>query len=150
MQVRFKYLREDVMLPSYGSKDAAALDLFLPLALEKVEFHHGETKVIPLGFKIEIPKGYVGKVKARSSMWSKGWRVSGFIDSDYRGEVSLMIQSPSLHATGLALPTTFVLEGGQKVAQFLIEEAICIEPVWADELTETARGEGGFGSTGNK
>jgi len=149
MQVRFKSLREDAVLPAYGSEGAAALDLFLPTFAEKVEFHHGETKFIPLGFKVEIPGGHVGKVKARSSMWSKGWRVSGFIDSDYRGEFMLMIQSPSLHATGIAVPAPFALVGGQKAAQLLIEEALHVEPEWSDELSETTRGEGGFGSTGN-
>jgi dUTP pyrophosphatase len=150
MKVRFQKIKDEAQLPRYGSEGAAALDIILPTDIKEVAFHAGETKVIPLGFRIEIPAGHVGKVKARSSMWSKGWRVSGFIDADYRGEVGLMIQAPALYAWMANPPSPFVLLGGQKVAQLLIEATLNIEPEWADELTATARGEGGFGSTDRK
>lgn len=145
MKVRFKSLREGAVLPAYGSAQAAALDLFLPLTIESLVFKPGETRVIPLGFQMEIPEGYVGKVKARSSMWSQGWRVSGFIDSDYRGEVKLMLQAP---AGEYVHP--FMLKAGTKAAQILIEATTHIEPEWAEELSSTERGEGGFGSTDKK
>ena len=150
MKVRFQSLRPGAVLPQYGSAEAAALDIVLPTDMEALALRSGQTVVIPLGFKIEIPSGYVGKVKARSSMWSKGWRVSGFIDSDYRGEVKLMIQAPSSVGGGDIFSglERHELTPGQKAAQLLIEPTYKIEPEWAEDLTVTARGEGGFGSTG--
>lgn len=146
MKVRFKRLVDGAILPVYGSADAGALDLALPKNGSPIILHHGETVVIPLGYQVEIPSGHIGKIKARSSMWSKGWRVSGFIDPDFRGELKLMIQAPNLHS-GVNSVSPFLLNPGERVAQILIEQTLFIEPEWADELTSTDRGEGGFGST---
>ncbi len=141
-KIRFQKLVEGAVLPRYGSDAAAGLDIFLPDG-SRVSFVSGETLVIPLGIKVEIPQGYVGKMKARSSYFSKGWRVDGYVDADYRGELKLMIQAPCF----AAMDADYCLDSNKAVAQLLVEQIERFAPEWAEDLSNTTRGEGGFGST---
>jgi len=99
---------------------------------------------IPLGVAFEIPPGYVGKLYSRSSMGLKGVVIPngvGIIDSDYRGEVAALLMNLS--------GEDFVVKDGQAIAQICFERCPTVSLEVVDELSPTARGEGGFGSTGS-
>lgn len=141
--VRVKKLRETAILPTYGSAEAAGADLYACLE-ESVSIGPGETVFIPTGIAMEVPKGYAGLVYARSSLGSKRGLAPankvGVIDSDYRGEIRVV-----LHNHGKEAQTIF---GGDRIAQLLITPVL--QPAFeeAEDLTDTTRGQGGFGSTG--
>ena len=141
--VRVQLLREGAALPVYGSKNAAGADLCACLD-EPVTIQPGETKMLPLGLAIEIPEGYVGLAHARSGLASKRGIAPankvGVIDSDFRGEMMA-----ALHNHG-SVPQ--VIEPGERVLQLVITP--CVQAVFTEaaELSETGRGEGGWGSTG--
>ncbi|MBQ6600888.1 MAG: dUTP diphosphatase [Clostridia bacterium] len=143
--VKIKKLRENAVIPTYGSEFAAGADLYASLD-EAVVIEPGETKFIPTGFAFEIPEGYAGFVYARSGLASKRGLAPankvGVIDSDYRGEVMV-----ALHNHGKAAQT---VEAGERIAQMVIAPYITASFILSDELDETVRGEGGFGSTGRK
>ena len=115
-------------------------------ASEKVTLKAGEFRLIPLGVAMELPEGYVGLIYARSGLATKRGLAPankvGVIDSDYRGE--LMV---SLHNHGTAPQT---VEPGERVAQLVVAPYITADFEEADELSDTVRGAGGFGSTGTK
>ena len=144
--VRVQVLRENAVLPAYGSACAAGADLFACTAEEKTVLQSGETKLIPTGIAMEIPAGYVGLIYARSGIACKRGLAPankvGVIDSDYRGEilVALYNQSDS--------PQT--VERGERIAQIVITPYLTVRFEQAEKLDETVRGEGGFGSTGKK
>lgn len=127
---------EGLPLPAYATDGAAGLDL---CAAADVAFS-GPTE-IPTGFAVEIPDGYEGQVRGRSGLAFKHGILAhvGTIDSDYRGEVKVML-----------VPTAgaILLHKGDRVAQLVISPVKRAEVQEVDELTGTARGEGGFGSTG--
>lgn len=145
MNVRIRKLRPDAQLPVYSSDGAAGADLRVCLD-EPVTIQPGETKMLPLGLAIEIPEGYVGLAYARSGMASKRGIAPankvGVIDSDFRGEMMA-----ALHNHG-SVPQ--VIEPGERVLQLVI--APCVQATFteADELSETGRGAGGWGSTGRQ
>lgn len=143
--VKIKKLRENAVIPTYGSEFAAGADLYASLD-EAVVIEPGETKFIPTGFAFEIPEGYAGFVYARSGLACKRGLAPankvGVIDSDYRGEVMV-----ALHNHGKAAQT---VEAGERIAQMVIAPYITASFILSDELDETVRGEGGFGSTGRK
>lgn len=141
--IRVKKLHEKAILPTYGSAEAAGADLYACLD-ETVVIAPGETAWIPTGLALEVPKGCVGLVYARSSLGAKRGLAPankvGVIDSDYRGEIRVVLLNHSKQ--------TQQIEHGERVAQFLITPVLT--PVYeeVDELTDTDRGAGGFGSTG--
>lgn len=143
--VRIKKLKENAKVPTYGSEFAAGADIYAALE-ESVTIASGETKLIPTGLAFEIPKDYAGFVYARSGLASKKALAPankvGVIDADYRGEVMV-----ALHNHG---SVTQKVEPGERIAQMIIAPFITANYVFADELDETVRGEGGFGSTGEK
>ena len=143
--VKIKKLRENAVIPTYGSEFAAGADLYASLD-EAVVIEPGETKFIPTGFAFEITEGYAGFVHARSGLACKRGLAPankvGVIDSDYRGEVMV-----ALHNHGKAAQT---VEAGERIAQMVIAPYITASFILSDELDETVRGEGGFGSTGRK
>ena len=145
MTIRIKKLRPNARLPVYSTKGSAGADLCACLD-EPVTILPGETKMLPLGLAIDIPAGYVGLVHARSSLATKRGIAPankvGVIDSDFRGEMMA-----ALHNHG-SVPQ--VIEPGERVLQMLIMPVIqaAFEP--ADELSDTERGAGGWGSTGRK
>ncbi len=143
--VRIKKLRENAVIPTYGSADAAGADLYAAIDAP-VTIAPGETKFIPTGLSFEIPQGYAGFVHARSGLASKRGLAPankvGVIDSDYRGEVMT-----ALHNHGTESQT---VEPGERIAQMVIAPYITANFILSDELDSTERGEGGFGSTGRK
>jgi len=143
--VRIKKLREDAVIPAYGTAFAAGADLYACLD-ESLTIAPGETKMVHIGVAMELPEGYVGLIYARSGLATKRGLAPankvGVIDSDYRGE--LMV---SLHNHGTAPQT---VEPGERVAQLVVAPYITADFEEADELSDTVRGAGGFGSTGTK
>ncbi len=141
--VRVKKLDPRAALPSFGSDWAAGADLRVcldaPLTIEP-----GQTVMLHTGLALEIPAGYAGLVYARSGLAAKRDLAPankvGVVDADYRGE--LMI---AMHNHG-AVPQT--IEHGERVAQLVITPFLAVDYEAADELSDTARGAGGFGSTG--
>ena len=100
-----------------------------------------ETAIIPLGFAVEIPNGYEMQIRPRSGLATKGKQgIFGTIDSDYRGEVCAIIYNSS--------DDEFVVKKGDRIAQCLIAPVIIASFNAVDKLSETERGNGGFGSTG--
>lgn len=141
--VRVKILREGARLPSYGSAEAAGADLYACLSAA-VTVAPGETAFIPTGIALEVPLGCAGLIYARSGMACKRGLAPankvGVVDSDYRGEIIV-----ALHNHGTVSQT---VENGERIAQFVITPVLT--PVYeaAEELSDTARNQGGFGSTG--
>ena len=145
MKVNFKVLSEGATAPAYATEYAAGADLY-NLKGEAVTLLPGETKLIHTGIALEIPEGYVGLIFARSGLATKRGLAPankvGVIDSDYRGEIMV-----ALHNHSSASQT---VDGGERVAQISIVPYLKAEFTECDSLTETVRGEGGFGSTGKK
>ena len=144
MTVQFKKLDPAALLPTYGSAGAAGADLYACPSGEPVTIAPGETAFIHTGLSAAIPAGYAGLVHARSGLASKRGLAPankvGVIDSDYRGEWMI-----ALHNHG-DVPQT--VNPGDRVAQLLIVPVMTPDIVEVDELDETDRGAGGFGSTG--
>lgn len=141
--VRVKCLRPNAVLPTYGSAEAAGADLYACLETSVV-IAPGQTAFIPTGLAMELPLGYAGLVHARSGLASKRGLAPankvGVIDSDYRGEVTV-----ALHNHG-NIPQE--IKPGERVAQLLIMPVLTPGFEAVEELTDTDRGAGGFGSTG--
>lgn len=137
--LRFKKLDQRAVLPQRGSMLAAGLDV---CSIEDVEIGPKQRVMARTGFAVAIPAGFYGRIAPRSGLAAKkGLDVlSGVIDSDYRGEVLCL-----LYNTGDEIIN---LPAGTKICQLIIEQIIMPEAAWATELDETARGAGGFGSTG--
>ncbi len=130
-------------LPGYETAHAAGMDLRADLK-EPVVLNPGERKLIPTGLLIEIPEGYEGQVRPRSGLAFKhGITVlnsPGTIDADYRGEVKVILINHS--------DQPFTIQNGERIAQLVLARHEQIEWVLTEELAETQRGSGGFGSTG--
>lgn len=145
LNVRYKKLREDAVTPTYGTPYAAGADLYACMD-EIKSIAPGETFLVKTGIAVEIPAGYVGLVYARSGLASKKGLAPankvGVIDSDYRGEIMVALHNHS------ALPQE--IEVNERVAQMVITPYLHAQYEETDNLEETVRGEGGFGSTGRK
>ena len=141
--IRVKKLRENAVLPTYGSQWAAGADLYACLEGEVTVEPH-KTVFVPTGIALEVPVGCAGLIYARSSMGAKRGLAPankvGVIDSDYRGEITVV-----LHNHGSIAQT---IENGERIAQLVITPIL--QPAYeeADTLSGTARDQGGFGSTG--
>ena len=141
--VRVKTLRENAVLPSYGSDYAAGADLY---ACNAVTVEPGATEFVQTGLALEVPAGYAGLVYARSGLaCKKGLAPAnkvGVIDADYRGEIMVALYNHSSQAVEI--------EPGERVAQLVITPYLTAVFEETEELSDTVRGEGGFGSTGRK
>ena len=141
--IRVKRLHPNAMLPTYGSSEAAGADLYACLD-EAVTIQPGEVFWVPTGIALEVPKGCAGLVYARSSMGAKRGLAPankvGVVDSDYRGEIRVVLLNHSKQPQ--------ILEPGERVAQFVITPVLRPAYEEVDDLTDTDRGAGGFGSTG--
>jgi len=137
--LRFKKLDPRAVLPQRGSVLAAGLDVY---GIEDVEIGPRQRGMARTGLAVAIPPGFYGRVAPRSGLAAKkGLDVlAGVIDSDYRGEIVCV-----LYNTG---DETITLPAGSKICQLIVEQIITPEAAWATDLEETARGAGGFGSTG--
>ncbi|MBD5559335.1 MAG: dUTP diphosphatase [Clostridia bacterium] len=143
IEIRTKKLRPGAVLPKLYSAGAAGADLCACIE-DTVGIPSGETVAIPTGLAVEIPEGYAGLIFARSGLAvSQGIAPAnkvGLIDSDYRGELILQLHNHS--------DTIRTVEPGQRLAQMVIMPVAAAVYVEAESLSETERGSGGFGSTG--
>lgn len=143
--VPVKKLREGAKLPVYGSSMAAGADLCACLDAP-VTIAPGQTVMIPTGIAMEIPAGYAGLVYARSGLAAKRDLAPankvGVVDADYRGEIFV-----PMHNHG-SQPQ--VLEHGERMAQMILTPFLAAHFTETDTLSDTDRGEAGFGSTGRK
>lgn len=142
-KVRFKKLSENAVVPSYGTAYSAGADLYSAMQ-EDVIIAPETTKFIKTGIAIEIPEGLVGLIYARSGMaCKKGLAPAnkvGVIDSDYRGEIIVALYNHS--------DSSVTVAKGDRIAQLVLTPYIKADFEEADELDDTVRGDGGFGSTG--
>ncbi len=145
MKVNIKKLDPKAVIPAYGSEFAAGADLYACID-EDMVVNPRQTAIIPTGIALELPVGYAGLVYARSGLATKKGLAPankvGVIDCDYRGEVKVSLHNHS--------ETPQTVSPGERVAQLVITPYITAEFVLTDELSDTARGSGGFGSTGSK
>lgn len=143
MRIRIKKLTETAKLPTRGSASAAGYDLYADIP-EEITIAPGETRMISTGLSMEIPEGYFGAIFARSGLAMKeGLRPGncvGVVDSDYRGPFLI-----GLHNDSSSVRT---VESGERIAQMVVIPYLPVEFEETDSLNDTARGEGGFGSTG--
>jgi dUTP pyrophosphatase len=136
--VRFKKLHPDAKMPVHASDHAAAFDLH---SLDEHTLMAGEVKAIETGIAMEIPEGKCVQFWDRSGMGFKGiHRFAGLIDSDYRGEFKVILCN---HTKG-----PFAIQKGDRIVQGLMVDHYHVEFEEVMELSDTSRGEGGFGSTG--
>ena len=141
--IKVKKLRPGAQLPTYGTAFSAGADLYACLE-EPVTIAPGETKKIPTGLSMEIPVGFAGLIYARSGLGTKQGLAPankvGVVDSDYRGEFMVFLHNHSAE--------TRTVSHGDRVAQLLVTPVFTPGFEETDELTDTVRGAGGFGSTG--
>lgn len=139
MNIKFKKLHEKAVLPSYAKKGDAGMDC-IAVSMERTALYI-EYK---LGFAIEVPEGYVALAFPRSSVSKKDMMLAnavGVIDSGYRGEVTARFKYNDYKDSDLYAV-------GDRVCQLVILPYPTIETMWTDELSETERGTGGYGSSG--
>lgn len=140
-----KKLSPDAVLPSYGSDFAAGADL-RACTKEPITIEPHDTKMIGTGLAMEIPEGYMGLIFARSGIASKRGLAPankvGVVDSDYRGEFMVALHNHSSEPQSI--------ESGERIAQLVIVPYMSAAFEEAEELSETVRADGGFGSTGKK
>lgn len=143
--IPIKKLDDKALLPTYGSEYAAGADLYACID-EEVQFEPGETKLIKTGLAMEIPAGYAGLIYARSGLASKKGLAPankvGVIDADYRGEIMVALHN---HNT-----VSVSIEPQERIAQLVITPYLTAHFEETQELSDTVRGTGGFGSTGTK
>ena len=139
MILKIKKLHPDAKIPKYAHHDDAGFDLFTP---ENFIVKKGERFGVPTGIAMEIPEGYVGLIWDKSGIAIKhGMKtLGGVIDSTYRGEVLVGM----INLSG----SDYVFEKGHKIAQMIIQKKETVGFEEVNELQDTVRGEGGFGSTG--
>ena len=143
INIKFKKINSGAKLPTRGTNASAGYDLYACIT-DDVVIDPRTTKLIPLGFATAIPEGYFGAVYARSGLATKqGLRPANcvaVIDTDYRGEWMVPLFNDS--------NTSRVIQNGDRIAQVVIQECISANFAVVEELDETDRGSGGFGSTG--
>ncbi len=141
--IRVKKIKQNAILPTYGSVEAAGADLYACLDAP-VTIQAGESVFIPTGLAMELPRGYAGLIYARSGLACKRGLAPankvGVVDSDYRGEFMIV-----LHNHGSVAQT---VEHGERIAQLVITPVFTPGFTEVDELSDTERSGGGFGSTG--
>lgn len=143
--IRVKKLNEHATIPTYGSAGAAGMDLYANFVDFEGDMHElwpGERKLFKTGLAIAIPLGHYARVAPRSGLAFKSGIdvMAGVIDEDYRGEVGVILINLS--------DRIFEVKHGDRIAQLIIEKYTPCLQVEVDDLDDTSRGSGGFGSTG--
>ena len=145
VNVKIKKLDKNAVIPTYGSEFSAGADLYYA-GTEALDIEAGKTVLVHTGVALEIPEGLVGLIFARSGLATKRSLAPankvGVIDSDYRGEIMVALHNHS--------DVTQRVEAGERVAQIVLVPYVAAAFEETDELDDTARGAGGFGSTGTK
>ena len=143
--VKFRRLShaKDLALPSYASAGAAGLDIVAAVD-QSICLKPGARAAIPTGFSMSIPSGYEAQIRPRSGLALKhGVTIAnapGTIDSDYRGEIKIILLNSGKRS--------FTISRGMRIAQMVLAAVATMKPIEADDLDETERAAGGFGSTG--
>jgi dUTP pyrophosphatase len=141
MDVPFKRLHVDARLPTAQHPGDAGLDLY---AVADVEVAPGQRTMVPTGVAVAIPHGHAGLVLPRSGLASRSGltlaNAPGLIDAGYRGEIICAV-------VNLDRETPVQIAQGDRIAQLVVVAIPEVKPTWAEELSDTARGSGGFGST---
>lgn len=144
IQIKVKRLHPDAVLPVFKTEGAVGADLTLHQNVRVESIFTNVPTIIPLGFAMEIPEGYHAKIFLRSSIGAKTHlrlgNGTGIIDSDYRGEVKLIVENTTRGITRL--------HAGARIAQIIIEKNVPTIYVEVEALSDSERGDGGFGSTG--
>ena len=142
MDLKVKKLTENATIPHYAHPGDAGLDLF---STEKTTIEPGATCLVKTGISLELPAGTEGQVRPRSGLALKHsvtvLNSPGTIDEGYRGEVGVILINHG--------KSSFDIEPGMKIAQLLVKPVLTVNVIEAEELSDTHRGDGGFGSTGN-
>lgn len=146
MEIKFKRLTETAHVPTKGTSDSAGFDLYADTDKPSAPIYPGETQLVDTGIAMAIPKGYFGAVYARSGLATKkGLRPAncvGVIDSDYRGSIKVPLHNDS--------GSLVSYDKHERIAQLIIQPYPEVTLTEVDDLDDTERGEGGFGSTGTK
>lgn len=136
--IKIKLLHPDAKIPIYATPGAAAFDIY---SIEKKILQPGETYPFRTGLAMEIHPEYYVKFEGRSGLGAKGIaKFAGVIDSDYRGEVKVVLCNTS--------PQPYLIEQGDRIGQGIVMSKLSAEFIQTDTLSETSRGKGGFSSTG--
>ena len=144
LKINFKKIHEHAKLPTKGSLDAACFDVYAA----SVKIERPNKMIVGLGFSTEIPAGYKGILVPRSSISKHNWVLAnsiGIIDADYRGEWMAVFR-----CLGDMIHHPLPFGVGDRCAQIYFEKILDVAFVETEDLSETERGEGGFGSTGTK
>lgn len=145
MTIRFKKLHPDAQLPKYATPGAAGADISACLE-EPLTLYPGECQLVPTGWAMEVPEGYGAYIIPRSGLGAKKGIVIGnlvgLIDSDYRGQVYVAVWNRNDADTA-----PYTIQPGERIAQLCLIKTRQYALMWADELNDTRRGTGGFGST---
>ena len=144
-KILIKRLFKNVQIPKYETEGSSGLDLAAKLDKD-VNINPGEVEIIPTGLAVSIPKGFEIQIRPRSGLAAKNkisvLNTPGTIDSDYRGELKVILINLGQEK--------FKVENGLRIAQMVLCPIIHAKLEEVDELKDTERGEGGFGSTGTK
>ena len=142
------YVGDAYDIPAYQTPGAAGMDLYANND-DPILIHPGDRKLIPTGIRLQIPEGYEAQIRPRSGLVLRHGitvlNTPGTVDSDYRGTIGVILQNASSER--------FFVNRGDRIAQMVFkkyERAELVEVMYPDELDDSVRGSGGFGSTGNK
>ena len=139
--IKFKKLSEEVILPNYAHPEDAGMDIY---SAEETTIPAGKWALVKAGFSMELPSGYEAQVRSKSGLSLKSGIMvlnsPGTIDENYRGEVGVILMNVSQN--------DYKVEKNQKIAQMVINKVEHFKVEEVESLSDTTRGEGGFGSTG--
>tara|TARA_Y200000002_G_scaffold204495_1_gene168718 strand:- start:744 stop:1184 length:441 start_codon:yes stop_codon:yes gene_type:complete len=144
-EILIKRLSKNINLPKYETEGSSGMDLSADVA-SSIKIEPGETSIIPTGLSVSIPRNYEIQIRPRSGLAAKNQisvlNTPGTIDSDYRGEIKVILINLG--------KKTFIVEKGARIAQMVVCPVEKPKIIEVENLEETKRGSGGFGSTGTK
>ena len=144
-KILIKRLSKKVIMPKYETDGSSGMDI-AAFINENIEVKPGEKEIVPTGFSLSIPKGIEVQIRPRSGLSAKKGisvlNTPGTIDADYRGEIKVILINLGKE--------NFLIENGNRIAQMVVCPVTQVKMEEVDELSETSRGAGGFGSTGIK
>ena len=145
IEILIKRLSKEVSLPKYETSGSSGMDLAANID-DKITIDPGKTVIIPTGLSLSIPKGFEVQIRPRSGLAAKQkitvLNTPGTIDADYRGEIKVILINLGKES--------FIVERGLRIAQMVVCPVVQAQLKEVDDLSETERGKGGFGSTGTK
>ena len=145
IEILIKRLSKEVSLPKYETSESSGMDLAANID-DKITIDPGKTVIIPTGLSLSIPKGFEVQIRPRSGLAAKQkitvLNTPGTIDADYRGEIKVILINLG--------KDSFIVERGLRIAQMVVCPVVQAQLKEVDDLSETERGKGGFGSTGTK